>query len=112
MNCACQLHFILNTLKQPQNQDKKELISNYGDSVDFVILLIVGKQKHSTPVIVKEPHKYNGGTILAVISSRDITKTYLESQCLFSRLAIFVKTTNQLNSSHEVLVLGKRRLRS
>ena len=80
MNCACQLHFKLNTLKQPQNQDKKELISNYGDSVDFVILLIVGKQKLSTLltlVIVKEAPKYNGEIILAMITSSDITITYL-----------------------------------
>ena len=80
MNCACQLHFILNTLKQPQNQDKKELISNYRDSVDFVILLIVGKEKLSTLltfVIVKEAHKYNGEIILAMITSSDITITYL-----------------------------------
>ena len=56
--------------KQLQNHDKKELISNYRVSVDFVILLIAGKQKLSillTLVIVKEPHKYHGKKILAAI---------------------------------------------
>ena len=53
------------------------MIIAHSISVDFVIRLMVGKQKLSTLVIVKEPHKYNGDTILAVISSRDIKITYL-----------------------------------
>ena len=70
MNCACLPHFIVNNLKHLQNHDKKELISNYRVSVDFSILLIVGKQMLSillTHVIVKEPHKYNGKKILVAI---------------------------------------------
>ena len=82
VNYACQLHSILNTLKQHQSQDKKELISYYRDSVDFVILLIVGKQKLSTLLTlviftVKEAHKYDGEIILAMMTSSDITITYL-----------------------------------
>ena len=76
MNCACLPY----NVKHLQNHDKKELISNYRVSVDFAILLIVGKQKLSTLltlVIVKEAHKYNGEIILAMITSNDITITYL-----------------------------------
>ena len=53
--------------KITRNQDKKEMIANYYDLIDFFILLMVGKQKLSTLltlVIVKEPHKYNGNKYL------------------------------------------------